>query len=53
MWQRRWVFGVGDRFADGDALNPGDSDDISQRSFGDVGALQAGEGKQLRDLRPL
>ena len=49
--QRRGIFGVGDGFADGDAFHAGDRHDVSQRGFGDVHALQAGEREQLGDLR--
>ena len=48
--QRRRVLGVGDGLADGDAFHAGDRDDVAQRGFGDVDALQSGEGKQLGDF---
>ena len=49
--QRRGILGFGDGLADGDAFHAGDGDDVAQFGFRDVGALEAGEGKQLRDLR--
>ena len=49
--QRRGIFGVGDGLADGDAFDAGDGHDIAEFGFGDVGALEPGERKQLGDLR--
>ena len=48
QWTR--VFGFGNGLADGDAFDAGDGDDVAQFRFRDVGSLQAGERKQLRDL---
>ena len=44
------VLGVADRFADGDALDAGDADDVAGGGLLDLHALQAIEGKQLGDL---
>jgi hypothetical protein len=47
------VLGIADRFADGDALNAGEADDVAGGGLFDFRALQAIEGKQLGDLRLL
>ena len=39
--QRRGVLNAGDGLADGDAFNAGDGDDIAERGFGGLGALEA------------
>ena len=47
--QRRGVFGAGDGFADGDALDAGDGDDVAHGGLGGLNALEAGEGEELGD----
>src|SRR5580692_7892358 len=49
--KRRRILDVGNGLADGDSFDAGDGDDVAQLRFRDVGALQAGEGKQFRDFR--
>src|SRR5208282_2856172 len=46
----RGILGVGNGFANGDAFDSGDGNDVAQRSFRDVGALEAGEAEELGDF---
>ena len=52
-WNPHVVLGIADRFADGDALDAGEADDVAGGGLVDLHALQAIEGKQLGDLRQL
>src|SRR5580700_7185914 len=46
-WQRGRVLGAGDGFADGDALDSGDGDDVVDLGFFNVDALEAAEAEEL------
>ena len=50
MHKWRWSFRAGDRFANGDSFHARYGHDVPQFSFGNVCALQSGEGKQFCDL---
>ena len=45
------VFRVGDGLADGDVLDAGEADDVAGGGLGDLDALEALEGIELRDAR--
>ena len=42
---------VGDRLADGDVLDPGETDDVARGGLVDLDALEPVEGEELGDLR--
>src|ERR1700688_4407435 len=47
----RGIYGAGNGLANGDALDASYGDDVAQRSFRNVGALEPGKTEQLGDLR--
>src|SRR5208282_558140 len=48
--KRRGVLCVGDSLADGDAFDAGYGDNVAERSFGNVGTLEAGKTEELGDF---